>query len=59
MLRDDLDGGMGEKLGRRFRREVRYVYIELIHFIAQHKLTQHCKAIILQIKGTQSILDVL
>ena len=25
-----------------------YVYIELIHFVIQQKLTQHCKAIILQ-----------
>ena len=27
-----------------------YVYIELIHFVVQQKLTQHCKAIILQLK---------
>ena len=25
-----------------------YVYIELIHFVIQQQLTQHCKAIILQ-----------
>ena len=25
-----------------------YVFIELIHFVIQQKLTQHCKAIILQ-----------
>ena len=25
-----------------------YVYVELIHFIIQQKLTHHCKAIILQ-----------
>ena len=25
-----------------------YVYIELIHFVVQQKLTPHCKAIILQ-----------
>ena len=25
-----------------------YVYIQLIHFVIQQKLTQHCKAIILQ-----------
>ena len=25
-----------------------YVYVELIHFVIQQKLTQHCKAIILQ-----------
>lgn len=27
-----------------------YVYIELIHAVVQQKLTQHCKAIILQLK---------
>ena len=32
----------------RSKREGIYVHIELIHFIAQHKLVQHCKAIILQ-----------
>ena len=25
-----------------------YVYVKLIHFVIQQKLTQHCKAIILQ-----------
>ena len=25
-----------------------YVYVELIHFVIQQKLTHHCKAIILQ-----------
>ena len=27
-----------------------YVYIELIHFVVQQKLTHHCKEIILQLK---------
>ena len=27
-----------------------YVYISLTHFLVQQKLTQHCKAIILQLK---------
>ena len=36
--------------GGRFQREGIYVYIELTHFIVQQKLTQHCKAIILQLK---------
>ena len=35
-------------MGGRAKREGLYVYIELIHFIVQQKLTQHCKAIILQ-----------
>ena len=25
-----------------------YIYIQLIHFVVQQKLTEHCKAIILQ-----------
>ena len=25
-----------------------YVYLQLIHFVVQQKITQHCKAIILQ-----------
>ena len=50
MLCDDL-----EEWGREGGREAQeggdmeiYVYIELIHFVVQQKLTQHCKAIILQ-----------
>ena len=42
MLFDDLerrDEGGWERL---------YVYISLIHFLVQQKLTQHCKAIIFQ-----------
>ena len=34
------------RVGRRSKREARYVYIELIHFIVQQKLTKHCKAAI-------------
>ena len=30
------------------KREGIYVYIKLIHFVVQQKLTQHCEAIILQ-----------
>ena len=37
-------------VGGRLQREGIYVYIELIHFVVQQKLTQHCKAIILQLK---------
>ena len=36
------------------KREGIYVYISLIHFIVQQKLTQHCKAIILQLKNKDS-----
>ena len=37
-------GGMGGRL----KRERKYVYIQLIYFVVQQKLTQHCKAIIQQ-----------
>ena len=46
VLCDDLDG-WGEVVGGRLRREGTYVYIWLIHFVVQQKLTQHCKATIL------------
>ena len=52
MACDDLeewDGG-----GQESSRELIYIYIhihiQLIHFIVQRKLTQHCKGIILQLK---------
>ena len=35
-------------VGRRFQREGIYVYIRLIHFAEQQKLTQHCKTTIFQ-----------
>ena len=50
MLCDDLDGWDGGGLGGRSKREGIYVYIQLIHFVVQQKLTQHCKANILQYK---------
>jgi hypothetical protein len=37
-------------VGGRSKREVIYVYIYLIHFTLEQKLTKHCKAIILQFK---------
>ena len=37
-------GGMGSGVGGRSKREEIYVYIWLIHFVVQQKLTQHCKA---------------
>ena len=40
-------GGM-QGVGGRSKREVILFYIQLIHFIVQQKLTQHCKAIMLQ-----------
>ena len=41
-------GNWGGELGRRLKREGIYVYIQLIHFVVQQKLTQHCKTIIVQ-----------
>ena len=43
MLYDDLEGWGGVR--GRIKREGIYVYID---FVVQKKLTQHCKAIILQ-----------
>jgi len=42
----NLEGWEGERL----KREGTYVYLELIHAVLQKKPTQHCKAIILQLK---------
>ena len=39
-LCDDLGGGMGVKVGGRLQREGMYVYVQLIHFVVQQKLTQ-------------------
>ena len=40
--------GVGD--GRRFKREGTFVYLWLIHVDVWRKLTQHCEAIILQLK---------
>lgn len=40
------DGGMG----RSFKRKEIYVYLQMIHTVVQHKLTQPYKAIILHFK---------
>ena len=53
MLCDDLDGWDGG--GGRSKRDRRYVYIWLIHFVVQQKLTQDCKAITLQKKKKKSL----
>ena len=50
MLCDDLEG-WDRKDGREAQEGGDmgiYVYLYLIHFIVQQKLTKHCKAIILQ-----------
>ena len=50
MLCDDLEGEDG-RVGGRLEGEGTYVYIQLIHVVEQQKLTQHCKAVILQLKN--------
>ena len=60
MLCDDpggWDAGEGESeeeeespRGERLKREVIYIYLKLIHVVVQQKLTQYCKANILQLK---------
>ena len=47
---DDLEGGMERWMGGRFKREGTYAYLWLIHVDVWQKPTQHCNAIILQIK---------
>ena len=45
MLCDDAEGwGVGKKS----KREGIYVYMQLIRFAVQQKLTQHCKAVTVQ-----------
>ena len=43
-------GGMGQGVGRRFKREGTHLYLGLINTVLWQKPTQHCKAIILQLK---------
>ena len=47
MLCDNLEGLVR---GGRLKRERIHVHLWLIHIVAQQKPTQHCKAIILQLK---------
>ena len=44
MLCDDLEVWDGKGVGARLQREGMYVYTQLIHFVVQQKLMQHCKA---------------
>ena len=49
VLCDDLEG-WGRGCGRRPGREGMYTHTQLIHTVAQQKLTQHCKANTCQLK---------
>ena len=42
--------GCGGGMGGRFKREGTYVYLWPIHVVVWQKPTQHCKAIIIQLK---------
>ena len=50
VLWDNLEGWDEMAVGRSFVREGTYVYLWLIHVDVSQKPTQHCKAIILQLK---------
>ena len=41
---------MGSQSGTRLMRLGMHIHVELIHFAVQQKLTQHCKATLLQQK---------
>ena len=45
-------------MGERFKREGTHVYSWLIHAVVQQKTTQHCKAIILQLKKEAHVFHV-
>ena len=41
---------MGWQVAKRFKRERTYIYLCLVYADVRQKPTQHCKAIILQLK---------
>ena len=45
VLCDDIEGWDG-KGGKETKREGIFIYVQLIHFVAQQKLPLHCNAII-------------
>ena len=50
VLSNNLEGWDRGGMGRTSQREGIYVHVELIHAVIQQRLTQHCKALILQLK---------
>ena len=58
MIFFDLEGWDEDRDGEEVQegRDIFYVYIYMymIYFVVQQKLTQHCKAVILQFKRTKS-----
>ena len=50
MLHNSLNRCKGVGVGRRFRRKGTWVYLWLTHTAIRQKPTEHCKAIILQLK---------
>ena len=51
VLCDYLEGWEGVGVGGRFKREGTCVYLLLIHAVVWQRPTQHCKAIIFQLKN--------
>ena len=50
---------MGWKVLGRFKSKVTCIYIQLIHVVVWQKTTQHCKAIVLQLKKEKSKKNIL
>ena len=50
MLCDHLEGRVRREGGGRLKSQGTYAYVQLVHIVVQQKLTQHWKAIILQLK---------
>ena len=51
VLCDNLEGWDGvEGWGESFKRDGTYVYLRLTHIVVWQKPTQHCKAVVLQLK---------
>ena len=46
-------------MGRKSKEEGMYVHMWLIHFAVQQKLTQHCKATVLQFKKKRLLVGEL
>ena len=58
VLCGDLEGWDGDEVGRRLKRKGISVYTYLIHHAIQKKLTQHCEAIMVQLKKKKILRTV-
>jgi len=50
VLCDDLEGWDRGEDRERLKTEEIHVHLQLVHIVVQQKLTQHCKAVNLQLK---------